>query len=140
MATHADFMLDRERLGISRADVAATLGFTIRTVDKWERPGDCHPPQYAWEWLDQMREKFDFVADSTVDMAIRNIPQNSKVGLIYYRNQEEYDILGRGVGLYGMANAITRTVVDRLADSGYDPVVMFPDEVGGVSDDVIMLT
>lgn len=54
------------------------------------------------------------------------------VSMTYYRDQSQYDALGRDPGTFAFANSVAREVALRLADEGVEVEFRYPDD-GAVS-------
>ena len=132
--TKADFRAIRETIGLTQGDVAKALGVALRTVKRWEHPDWQEPPEDACEWLLGMLERHDTLVDAMVDRALAAAGRGDLdvVAITYYREQSQYDALGRDEGPYGFVNSIAREVALDLAVEGIETEFRYPDE-GAVS-------
>ena len=132
--TKADFRAIRETIGLTQGDVAKALGVALRTVKRWEHPDRQEPPEDACEWLLGMLERHDTLVDAMVDRALAAAGRGDLdvVAITYYREQSQYDALGRDDGPYGFVNSIAREVALDLAVEGIETEFRYPDE-GAVS-------
>ena len=132
--TKADFRAIRETIGLTQGDVAKALGVALRTVKRWEHPDRQEPPEDAGAWLLDMQERHDAAVDAMVDEAMALVREHGLevVSITYYRDQSQYDALGREQGPYGFANSVAREVALDLAVEGIETEFRYPDE-GAVS-------
>ena len=130
MSTKADFRATRETIGLTQGDVAKALGVSLRTVKRWEHPDWQEPPEDACEWLLGMLERHDTLVDAMVDRALAAAGRGDLdvVAITYYREQSQYDALGRDEGPYGFVNSIAREVALDLADEGIETEFRYPDD------------
>lgn len=120
----------RESMGLSAHDVAKALAVRERTANRWESyDPDYNVPDYAWDWLDDMRAKFERAINQA--LGIFGESGASSASITYYKTQEEYDAFGRDEGPYGFANAISREVALELEARGYEVRLLFPEEADG---------
>ena len=129
MRSKAEFRALRESVGMSQADVAKMLGVTVRSVRRWETPAPGYrgAPDDAWAMLDDALAKQDAVVAGALDMADA-LPGRS-VQLTYYRDQKQFDLLGREPGEpYGQANASARMTADALRSQGVEVSFAYPDD------------
>lgn len=120
----------RESVGLSQADLADLAGVTVRSVRRWER--DITPPEDVLGLLERYvirKAKAVEAALETVDRVIEQMGRAPDlVPMTYYRNQAEYDELGRDPGPVGVANANARAVADALMARGVAVEFRYPDE------------
>ena len=130
MSTKADFRATRETIGLTQGDVAKALGVSLRTVKRWEHPDWQEPPEDAWEWLLGMLERHDAAVDAMVDRALAAAGRGDLdvVAITYYRDQSQYDALGRDDGPYGFVNSIAREVALDLNGKGIETEFRYPDD------------
>ena len=128
--TKADFRAIRETIGLTQVDVAKALGVALRTVKRWEHPDWQEPPGDACEWLLGMLERHDTLVDAMVDRALAAAGRGDLdvVAITYYREQSQYDALGRDEGPYGFVNSIAREVALDLAGEGIETEFRYPDD------------
>ena len=128
--TKANFRAQREVCGLSQNDVADALGVRTLTVKRWERPGFPEPPADAWEWLSRAVEAHDAAVTSmaAVALARRDTDGVDYVSITYYRDQAQYDSLGRDPGPVGVVNARARAVGELLARENFEVSYAYPDE------------
>lgn len=126
----ADFKARREMLGLTQQDVADAAGVSVTTVKKWERPGQTEPPGDVWDWIEGCEGLQAEVVELAVSSALAY--GQGAVQMTYYRSQEQYDVLGRDPGLYGMANANARMAASRLRSLGREVDFAYPDDEGNV--------
>ncbi len=130
--SHAGFRTLRESLGLSQGDVAEACGVQERTVRRWETPGNYLAPDDAWAYLARMRRTFESGITAALDQVSAITREAGKpprtVSLTYYRNQAQYDELGRDEGPVGFRNAMTREVAARLEERGLPVRIAFVDE------------
>lgn len=128
MSVKAEMRALREMVGLSQADLAASLGVSTRSVKRWEHPEWRDPPGDVMDLLHEARER----QLRTVEGALKVVREHSKaaaVQLTCYRSQQQYDGLGREPGEpLGCANANARLVADRLEAEGYDVEWSYPDD------------
>ena len=134
MSTKADFRATRETIGLTQGDVAKACGVSLRTVKRWEHPDWQEPPEDAWAWLLGMHERHDAAVDAMVDQALAMVREHGPevVAITYYREQSQYDALGRDEGPYGFVNSIAREVERDLNGEGIETEFRYPDD-GAVS-------
>lgn len=135
--TKAQFRAMRDRVGLSQQDVADELGVNLKTVKRWEKPGnDCFPPEDAWSLLEHglsiQRRQIDYAFEVADDQIEQTGKLPEQVVLTYYRDQQMYDDHGRDFGRFGQANAAARAVAFVLEDIGCNVVFAYPDE-GAIS-------
>lgn len=130
MSTKADFRATRETIGLTQGDVAKALGVALRTVKRWEHPDWQEPPDDAWEWLLDMHDRHDAAVDAMVDKAMALVREHGPevVSITYYREQSQYDALGRDDGPYGFVNSIAREVALDLNGEGIETEFRYPDD------------
>lgn len=130
--TKAEFRALRETVGFSQHALAAELGVSPLSVKRWERPDidGYNPPADAWDLLDSYLAAHDrMVADTFAEVrrqakAIGRKPDC--IPITYYRNQEQFDALGRDEGYYGVANANARALAGKLRRAGYTVEFRYP--------------
>lgn len=128
MSTKAEMRALREVVGVSQADLAATLGVSVRTVKRWEHPEWSEPPEDVMDLLHEARERQLRTVEGALEV-VREHSQAAAVQLTYYRSQQQYDELGREPGEpFGCANANSRAVADRLEVEGYEVEWSYPDD------------
>lgn len=122
----ADFKATRELLGLTQQDVAYMAGVNLTTVKRWERPGFPEPPADVWDFVSDLAE----VQAETVDASVSHVMDagGEDVQVTYYRNQEQYDALGRDPGPYMAANANARLVAQRLRALDVEVDFCYPDD------------
>ena len=129
--TKADFKALRDAIGLSQQDVADACGVRLTTVKRWERPGFPEPPEDAWRHLNDMAMRHDRMVDDMVGV-VRGMADGhgapGVVAITYYRDQAQYDELGRDPGTFAFANAVAREVALRLADEGVPVEFRYPDD------------
>ena len=128
--TKANFKALRERVGLSQQDIADMLGVTRTSVKRWERPGFNDPPDDAWELLtakgETQRAMVDEISERCVSEGV------SSLQLTYWRNQEQFDALGRDEGLHTVANANARAIAQELESIGVEVEFSYPDDPDNV--------
>ena len=125
----AMFKAAHEGMGLSQANVAGALKVDVRTVKRWERPGEAAPPKFAWDYLEDLQAAFDQQVSDAVSGIEAMTAENGmpgKVTLTYYRTQEDYDRFGRDNGPFGFRNAMTREVAQLLKNRGYRVEFAYP--------------
>lgn len=135
MRTKADFKALRDTLGLSQQDVADACGVRLTTVKRWERPGFPEPPEDAWEHLGDESDRHDDMVEFSIGKVhdlVEEYGKNFVVSLTYYRDQSQYDALGRDPGTFTFANSVAREVALRLADEGIEVEFRYPDD-GAIS-------
>lgn len=123
----ASFRAVREMLGMSQQDVADAFGVNVKSVKRWENPGNgWEPPDAVWSHVLDLLD----VQAETVDMAVSAALANpgGAVQITYYRTQRQFDAMGRDEGPYGMANANSRIVAHRLMALGREVSFSYPDD------------
>lgn len=132
MRTKAGFKALRDALGLSQQDVADACGVRLTTVKRWERPGFPEPPEDAWEYLGGESERHDDMVEfsiSKVHELVDVYGAGFVVSMTYYRDQSQYDALGRDSGTFAFANSVAREVALRLADEGVEVEFRYPDDM-----------
>ena len=133
MATRADFRAQREALGLAQQDVATALGVNIKTVKNWEKPGFQMPPDFAWDYLLEMKHRQDEMVWHNV-AKVREIAEAADgrmpkvVSISYFRTQSQYDECGRDEGPFGFANAASRLAAEKLRRDGFYVEMRYPDD------------
>lgn len=128
----AEFRALRDALGLSQADVARMLGIDVANVKRWEKPGEAHPKPFAWELLDKLEVRQRETVRQGVEAVMRmqeehgSLPE--RVQLTYWRDQAQYDAMGRDEGPFGMANANARLVAHELARLGVEAEWAYADD------------
>ena len=132
MTTKATLKAMREMCGLTQQDVARELGVTDRSVRRWENPEQPHtPPQELIDFIaDSFRAHFDAISQ-TMDI-VEDFDKAQNIQLTVYRNQAQYDTLGRDSGLYTVANANTYAVAQALTTQGYKVSFAYPDEAENI--------
>ena len=131
MRTKADFKALRDALGLSQQDVADACEVRLTTVKRWERPGFPEPPEDAWEYLGSESERHDDMVESSIGKVhdlVDEYGTSFVVSMTYYRDQPQYDALGRDPGTFTFANSVAREVALRLADEGIEVEFRYPDD------------
>ena len=122
----ADFKARRESLGLTQRDVAEASGVNVSTVKRWEKPDYFDPPEDVWEWIEFIERAQKEVVDAGVSAALAQGAESAQ--MTYYRNQEQYDELGRDAGPYGVANCNARLIATRLKSLKIDVDFCYPDD------------
>ncbi len=132
MLTHATFRAIREQLGYSQDQLAIELDVSLRTIKRWESPAGTEIPAGVEQDLLELKELQQSAVDTIVDQVKqveRNIGSDAKtIQMTYYRNQLEYNALGRDKGCYTVANANSRLAGQELERLGYNVVYLYIDE------------
>ena len=130
LVSKAAFRALRETVGLSQQDVADALDVRVLAVKRWEKVGYGEPPAAAQEWLMRMVEAHDGAVANMVALAEvrRDTDGVDEVEMTYYRDQAQYDSMGRADGPYGVANARARAVAETLWRDGFDVRYVYPDE------------
>ena len=128
--TPATYRALRESIGLTQGDVAKALGVSLRTVKRWEHPDWQEPPEDARAWLLDMHDRHDAAVDAMVDEAMALVREHGPevVSITYYREQSQYDALGRDDGPYGFVNSIAREVALDLNGEGIETEFRYPDD------------
>ena len=131
MRGKADFKALREALGLSQSDVADACMVRTTTVKRWERPGFPGAPNDAWAYLEgEARRHDDMVAYAVARArdarAVGQMPDS--VVITYYRDQDQYDALGRDDGPFSYANAVARDVAAILQREDFVVEFAYPDD------------
>ena len=127
----ANFRAIREMCGLSQQDVANAADVRVLSVKRWENPSHpAEPPDDVWKWLRACLATQADTVDAAVSAAMAN--PGAGVQVTYYRSQEQYDLLGRDPGPYGMANANTRLAAHRIMALGRDVSFSYPDDDGNI--------
>lgn len=120
----------REMIGMSQTDFAEVMGVTRRQAIRWER--DTTPPARACETLERYVMRKAKAVESALETVERVTDQMGHapdlVPITYYRNQAEYDELGRDEGPYAVANTNARAVAEALMARGIAVEFRYPDE------------
>lgn len=132
--TKAEFRALRETVGFSQHALAAELGVSPLSVKRWERPDidGYNPPADAWNLLDSYLATHDqMVAEIFAEVrrqvkAIGHKPDC--IPITYYRDQAQFDALGRDEGYYGVANANARALAGKLRRAGYTVEFSYPGD------------
>ena len=137
--TKADFRALRETVGFSQHTLAAELGVSPLSVKRWERPDidGYNPPADAWELLDSYLATHDqMVAEVFAEVRLQVKANGRKpdcIPITYYRDQAQFDALGRDEGYYGVANANARALAGKLRRAGYTVEFRYPGELGATT-------
>ena len=133
MRTKQEFRAIRERVGMSQALLARTMGVSQRSVRFWEQEDSRrNPPEEAWGILDhaleQQRRGLE-MALAQVDAIIDNMDGDEPraINLPYWLCESDYlensTDAARGVaGDWRMANANNMALALRLEERGFDVV------------------
>ena len=127
----AKFRETRERCGISQKMLADRFGNAIRTVKRWEKPGDAEPPSDIQEWLEGMLAAHVEAVKASLDAAesmLDELGEAHHVNLLYYRSQAHYDQYGRDSGNFSVVNARTREVGAILEANGVEVRYLYPED------------
>ena len=122
----ADFKALRERVGLSQQDVADAANVTRTSVKRWERPGFNDPPADVWAWLEGLGANQDALVDEVCARVERE--GIDALQLTYWRDQAQFDALGRDRGPYTMANANARAIWLALLGMGVEVSFSYPDD------------
>ena len=121
----AAFRSMRETSGASQALLADALGVNVRTVKRWETPGQPEPPRDAWDLVESWRNDAVSGAHWHVSQAeaLRNEFKEAYT-LTIYRNQEEFDralapILAQAPS-YHWQDAFAEAQERAMAETGQD--------------------
>jgi len=121
----AGFRALRETVGLSQTDIAKHFGVQTRSVRRWESTKTpWEPPEDVWEWLEDISE----LQAELVTTALSTAEGKEAVQLTYWRDQAQYDALGREPGSYTVANANTRLVAWMLSSLGVEVSFVYPDD------------
>ncbi len=139
MLTHATFRAIREQLGYSQDQLAIELDVSLRTIKRWESPAGTEIPAGVEQDLLKLKELQQSAVDTIVDQ-VKQVEQNigsdaKTIQMTYYRNQLEYNALGRDKGSYTVANANSRLAGHELERLGYNVVYLYIDEGALISKD-----
>lgn len=132
--TKAEFRALRETVGFSQHALATELGVRPLSVKRWERPDidGYNPPADAWDLLDSYLAAHDRMVAETFAEVRRQVKAIGRkpdcIPITYYRNQAQFDALGRGEGYYGVANANARALAGKLRRAGYTVEFRYPGE------------
>lgn len=131
--TKAALKATRERVGMTQQDLADALGVQARSVKRWESPASGYEaPQDAWDVLEEALEAHWEAVDSALEIVAQQAEglghMPDAVALTYYRDQAQYDALGRDEGLVGVVNARSRAIADALEADEVEAVWLYPDE------------
>lgn len=130
--TKAEFRALRETVGFSQHALAAELGVSPLSVKRWERPDidGYNPPADAWDLLDSCLAAHDRMVAETFAEVRRQVKAIGRkpecIPITYYRNQAQFDALGRDEGYYGVANANARDLAGKLRRAGYTVEFRYP--------------
>ena len=132
--TKADFRALRETVGFSQHALAAKLGVSPLSVKRWERPDidGYNPPADAWELLDSYLAAHDQMVTEVFAEVRRQVKAIGRkpdcTPITYYRDQAQFDALGRDNRYYGVANANARALAGKLRRAGYTVEFRYPGE------------
>lgn len=128
MSTKAWVMAVREVCGISQEDLARGVNVQIRTVRRWETPGEAEPPADVQAWLSDALAEHEQAVSELVDEAVKSAKPGQGIELEWYRNQTQRDFAGNPGSPYTFSNAIMRSAGERLGVLGFKVVYRYPDE------------
>lgn len=130
----ADFKALREECGLTQQDVADAMDVLLVTEKRWEEPGRLDLPEKAQTYLREqyrrMLEIAEFATDKAVELSAGTGAQH--VVLTYYRDQEQYDKLGRDEGPVGLVNAAARLARRYIEAEGLTVEFRYPND-GAIS-------
>lgn len=132
--TKAEFRALRETVGFSQHALAAELGVSPLSVKRWERPDidGYNPPADAWELLDSYLAAHDRMVAEVFAEVRRQVKAIGRkpdcIPITYYRDQAQFDSLGRDDGYYGVANANARALAGKLRRAGYTVEFRYPNK------------
>ena len=127
----AEFRASRETLGLSQGNVARLLGIDVANVKRWEKPGEAYPKPFAWELLDELMKLRRKTIAEGVEVVLSMQEHDGmpdRVQLTYWRDQAQFDAMGRDEGPFGMANANARGVAAELERLGIDVEWSYADD------------
>ena len=130
--TKAEFRAMREAVGFSQQALASKLGVRPLSVKRWERPDidGYYPPADARDLLDSYIAKHDQMVTEAFAEVRRQVKAIGRkpdcIPITYYRDQAQYDALGRDEGYYGVANANARALSGKLRRAGYTVEFRYP--------------
>lgn len=127
--TKVNFMYMREACGITQSQAADALGVSKDTLRKWEKPSGNEPPEDAWEYIEKSYEMHLWSVGAAVD-AFLDAHEDLGAGtasFTYYRNQKQYDDMGRDAGYFTQANANARAAAERIIGMGFDVEFRYPE-------------
>lgn len=136
--TKAEFRALRETVGFSQHTLAAELGVSPLSVKRWERPDidGYNPPADAWDMLDSYIAAHDQMVTEVFAEVRRQVKAIGRkpdcIPITYYRDQAQFDALGRDEGYYGIANANARALAGELRRAGFNVEFRYPGQ-GAVS-------
>ena len=132
--TKAEFRALRETVGFSQHALAAELGVRPLSVKRWERPDidGYNPPADAWNLLDSYLATDDHMVAEAFAEVRRKVKAIGRkpdcIPITYYRDQAQFDALGRDQGYYGVANANARAIAGKLRRAGYTVEFRYPGD------------
>ena len=132
MTSKATLKAMREMCGLSQQDVADEVSVTVRSVKRWENPEAPQlPPEDVVEFISHAF-KLHFDAINQTLEVVKDFDKAVDIQLTVYRNQAQYDAVGRDNGLYTVANANTYAVAQALINQGFSVSFAYPDELENV--------
>lgn len=127
--TKSNFMYMREACGITQSQAAEALGVSKDTLRKWEKPSGNEPPEDAWDYIEKSYEMHLWSVDAAVD-AFLDAHEDfgaETASFTYYRNQKQYDDMGRDSGYFTQANANARASAERIIGLGFEVEFRYPE-------------
>lgn len=127
--TKANFMYMREASGITQSQAAEALGVSNDTLRKWEKPSGSEPPEDAWAYIEEAYETHIWAVDSAVEAFLDANDEygTERASFTYYRNQTQYDRMGRDIGYFTRANANARAAAERILAMGFEVEFRYPE-------------
>lgn len=127
--TKSNFMYMREACGITQSQAAEALGVSNDTLRKWEKPSGNEPPEDAWEYIESAYETHLWAVDSAVEAFLDANDEygTERASFTYYRNQTQYDRMGRDIGYFTRANANARAAAERILAMGFEVEFRYPE-------------
>ena len=124
----AEFCVRREVVGATQGDLARTFGIKHLSVKRWES-GEHVLPQDAWDWLADTEEVAAKATDAGVEALLNGLVPPASITLAYFRSAEEYEACGcEEVPYFGVANAVSRKIAQRLQEEGIECDFAYVDE------------
>lgn len=132
----------RDMAGLDGDTLARMLGLNgPQWIHRWERDGQKDPPLDAWRIVESFADLHRDQVDAIVrDVAGRDAPRGTRIDLIYYRSQAEYDAYGRDPGPYGPVDAAVLHAGLLLSQAGYDVAYVAPAGLPPVERAAIRMT